>query len=415
MPDRRTPFGSVFADPWRKLFSLALAAGLWTVLHRQIMDSATIELDVLAVSDRELPSSEVLRRDRLYVVESDEWRLVGWRDEGFTGRRRVQLSIEAPNDVLAAFRVNPFGVVGPFDFDRLAPPGATELVVPLDLTGTGPIVFGRAGTLRDATLRIDASDKIELGFRRYRREVLQISPADLAISGLDDRTLEIDFESSKVEPERLSIRLRRDAVRPTTRELFEPLVVASAEDLVKPLVRTALWRELDLHYGDPTAAEPIVRLAFLSRKDAQVPEPIELGFNPAKKVQGYFLAVDAELPINPRDYVDFEPLQVDQALLRWKRPPSPEDLAELRERSAELQRYLYFCVDLSAMLDFEGPPPARAEAGERGLPFRILARDIRAPIEVRWRKDLPPGLAALRQWFEVEPAGATEVHCWRRP
>ncbi|MBK9385164.1 MAG: hypothetical protein IPN34_10155 [Planctomycetes bacterium] len=416
MPERRTFLGAVFQDPWRKLFSIALAAALWTVLHRQIMDSAVIELSVRAVGADELPATEVVRRGLFFVVQTDEWRLVGWGAEEFESDRKTQLSIEAPNEVLAVFRDAPFGIAGPFDFSRGERAGQSEQTFSLAL-GSGPLVFGRPGTLRGAQLRIDGAEKIELRFRRYRREVLSLSPSALPLEGLDAQTTQIDAAKTRVAPERLAIRVPAGTALPAVKDLFAPIRVSGIGDTVRALERTALWDELDLHLEEETSSLPELSLSVSLRPDARLPEPQLLTFNPAKKVQGYFFALDAGLPIDPRDYVDFEPLQVDQALLRWKRPPTQEDLEELRDRAPELQRYVYFCADLSAMLDFDGPPPEPTPEGstEVRIPFRIRLHDIRAPIEVRRRKDIPPGLAALLEGVEIEPAGASQVRCWRRP
>jgi hypothetical protein len=416
MPERRSFVGAVFQDPWRKLFSIALAAVLWTVLHRQIMDSAVIELGARAVKADELPATEVVRRGLFFVVQTDEWRLVGWGAEGFRNDRKTQLSIEAPNEVLAVFRDAPFGIAGPFDFSRGERAGQTEQTFSLAL-GSGPLVFGRPGTLRGAQLRIDGAEQIELRFRRYRREVLSLSPAVLPLEGLDSQTQQIDAAKTRVAPERLAIRVPADKTLPPLKDLFAPIRISGVGDTVRPLERTALWDELDLHLEEEASSLPELALSVSLRPDARLPEPQQLTFNPAKKVQGYFLALDAGLPIDPRDYVDFEPLQIDQALLRWKRPPTPEDVAELRDRAPELQRYVYFWADLSAMLDFDGPPPEPMPEGstEVRIPYRIRLHDIRAPIEVRLREDIPPALAALLEGVEIVPGGTTQVHCWRRP
>ncbi len=417
MPERASSLlGVVFRDPWRKLFSLALAVVLWTVLHRQIVDSAVLELRVRAVSESELPPAEVMRRDHLFVVQTDEWRLVSWGAEKFAPDRQTRIAIEASNDVLEVFRDNPFGVAGPFDFSRPESAGKSEQTFSLAL-GSGPLVFGRPGTLRGARLRFDEAEKIELTFRRYRREVVSLNPEQLSIGGLDPQALRIDPAQSRVAPERLAIRVPGDTPLPALHDLFAPIQITGIGAVDRVLERTPLWSELDLHLEDEQAALPELHLVVAARVDARLPEPEALAFNPAKKVQGYFLALDAGLPIDPRDYIDFEPLQIDQALLRWKRPPTLEEIDALRDRLPEIQRYVYFWADLSAILDFDGPPPEPAPEGstEVRIPYRILLRDIRAPIQVSLRKDIPPGLAALLERVEIVPAGTTQVHCWRRP
>jgi hypothetical protein len=140
VPERTSLLGKIFSDPWRKIFSVALAAGLWVVIHRQLMDSVTVPLDVIALNGADIPA-EVLRRDRLFVIESEEWRLVAWNGERFSEHRRIQLSIEAPNDVLATFRANPFGILGPFDFRQLSLSGTNEneVDIPISLSTSGPV------------------------------------------------------------------------------------------------------------------------------------------------------------------------------------------------------------------------------------------------------------------------------------